>query len=129
MKMDNEKFIVAEVTKNWPSGTPVNNLLSQQFETVINVNVQRGYKLIDWKINVSSHPDLLTETIIAIFEFLGSEPEGKEAVGFGDFIINNGYEWIKWGENKGKWFKINQSMPPDILTTEQLFKIWKAEAK
>ncbi len=61
-------FIVAEVTKNWTKETPVSDLLSQQFEMVINVNAERGYKLIDWKINQVFNDGLLTETIIAIFE-------------------------------------------------------------
>jgi len=120
MKMDNEKFIVAEVTKNWPSGTPVNNLLSQQFETVINVNVQRGYKLIDWKINVSSHPDLLTETIIAIFEFLGSEPEGKEAVEFADSDVRRIIAMVC--DQLGAGFVGREEF---IDKTISDFKIWK----
>lgn len=71
MTKDNtENFIVAEVTKNWDNTTPVKNLLSQQFELVINTNAARGYKLVDWKFNVVATGQLLTETIIAIFELL-----------------------------------------------------------
>lgn len=63
-----EKFIVAEVTKNWERGKFHDTLLSQEFETVINTNNERGYKLIDWKLNtVLNNQDILTETIIAIF--------------------------------------------------------------
>lgn len=62
------KFIVAEVTKNWTPETPVSDLLSQRFELVINTNFQRGYKLIDWKVSQTSNQNVLTETIIAIFE-------------------------------------------------------------
>ncbi len=40
-----EKFIVAEITKNWNTETPVKELISQKFELVINTNAARGYKL------------------------------------------------------------------------------------
>lgn len=63
--MDN--FIVAEITKNWDTQTPVTDLLSQRFESVINVNHERGYKLTDWKITSIINDGILTETIIAIF--------------------------------------------------------------
>ncbi len=64
-----EKFIVAEITKNWNNETPIKDLISQKFELVINTNAARGYKLIDWKFNVVLNSgDVLTETIIAIFE-------------------------------------------------------------
>lgn len=67
------KYIVAEITKNWTNSTPVADLISQRFEMVINTNFERGYKLIDWKINSISQTTnekvvVLTETIIAIFE-------------------------------------------------------------
>lgn len=63
-----QRFIVAEVSKNWQQQTPVNDLLCQRFEAVINVNAERGYRLIDWKITSAVNHDILTETIIAIFE-------------------------------------------------------------
>lgn len=64
------KYIVAEVTKNWTKETLVSDLLSQKFERVINVNFERGYKLTEWKISQVFSPttDTFTETIIAIFE-------------------------------------------------------------
>lgn len=65
-----DKFIVAEITKNWTNGTAIENLLSQKFEKVINVNAERGYKLTDWKFNTVVNGESLTETIIAIFELL-----------------------------------------------------------
>lgn len=65
-----ERFIVAEVTKNWDKVTPVYDLLSQKFEVVINKNHERGYTLIDWKLNVVINDGVLTETIIAIFELI-----------------------------------------------------------
>jgi hypothetical protein len=63
-----QRFIVAEITKNWYVDLPVTDILSQRFEAVINVNAERGYKLSDWKFNVSSNGAALAETIIAIFE-------------------------------------------------------------
>ncbi len=63
-----QQFIVAEITKNWDNETPVNDLLCQRFEAVINVNFARGYALVDWKITSVVHDGVLTETIIAIFE-------------------------------------------------------------
>lgn len=63
-----QRYIVAEITKNWDKETPVNDLLCQRFEAVININSERGYKLIDWKITSCVNNNILTETIIAIFE-------------------------------------------------------------
>jgi hypothetical protein len=63
-----DRFIVAEVTKNWKADTPVADLIGQKFELVINTNADRGYKLIDWKYNTIVSGDILTELIIAIFE-------------------------------------------------------------
>lgn len=63
-----QKFIVAEITKNWTTETPIGDLLCQQFEYVINTNLSRGYKLMDWKLAAATHDEILTETIIAIFE-------------------------------------------------------------
>jgi len=63
-----ERFIVAEITKNWYVDSPATDILSQRFEAVINVNAERGYKLVDWKLNVSANGAALAETIIAIFE-------------------------------------------------------------
>lgn len=68
------KFIVAEVSKNWTQDTPVSNTISSQFEQVINVNWDRGYKLIDWKIKTVVTGDNLLETIIAVFERRKLEP-------------------------------------------------------
>lgn len=68
-----QKFIVAEVTKNWTRESPVSDLLSQIFEGVINTNDSRGYKLIDWKITTVVNKDVLTETIFAIFELIENQ--------------------------------------------------------
>ncbi len=63
-----ERFIVAEVSKSWVMGIPVAGIISQQFESVINVNHERGYTLKDWKLGQVCNGDVFTETIIAIFE-------------------------------------------------------------
>jgi hypothetical protein len=83
--MSAERFIVAELSKNWPEdqadlecwnfGQPNNNglrrFLAQRFEDVLNHNAARGYKLVDWKFDRSwSRNGLLNETIIAIFELV-----------------------------------------------------------
>lgn len=66
------RFIVAEISKNWSNGeeiTPGSGLLAQQFERVINVNAERGYRLIDWRLDrviINGHE--MNETIIAVFE-------------------------------------------------------------
>lgn len=73
-----EKFIVAEITKNWNKRTPVKDLISQKFEMVINVNNNRGYKLIDWKLSVANTSKLLTETIVAIFERVEIQPAKRK---------------------------------------------------
>lgn len=78
-----QRFIVAEITKNWDSETPVSDLLCQRFEEVININSARGYNLIDWKITSAANKDVLTETIIAIFQlnplFIPTDRQQKEA--------------------------------------------------
>jgi len=63
-----DKFIVAEVSKSWTDPTTIKEILSQKFEQVVNVNYDRGYKLVDWNISSVVHEGVLTETIIAIFE-------------------------------------------------------------
>lgn len=71
-KEEQAQFIVAEITKHWMAEIPIENLLenllSQQFEVVINTNFQRGYRLVDWKMNQIYRGEIFTETIIAIFE-------------------------------------------------------------
>lgn len=69
-----ERFIVAEISKNWPEqytepGMP--RLLAQRFEAVLNRNAARGYHLVDWRLDRLLNPSdasQLNETIIAIFE-------------------------------------------------------------
>lgn len=67
------EFIVAEITKNWKKEFPVNDLLSQQFEKVINTNLNRGYELYEWRITSIIHNEVLTETIIAVFKKIKEE--------------------------------------------------------
>jgi hypothetical protein len=62
-----QRFIVAEVSKNWPQEQP--KLLAELFEEIINVNWDRGYKLVSWKLHrFTPEPNQLNETIIAVFE-------------------------------------------------------------
>jgi hypothetical protein len=67
-----ERFIVAEVSKNWKDGqelTPGSGLLAQQFERVIAVNEARGYRLVEWRLHrLMTGPNEMNETIIALFE-------------------------------------------------------------
>ena len=72
------RFIVAEITKNWEPNTPVSDLLSQKFEGVININVDRGYKLVDWRLTSAYTGECFTETIIAIFERIDKELTPEE---------------------------------------------------
>lgn len=66
-----EKFIVAEINKSWEGNfdenTPLSELICQRFETVINTNNKRGYKLSDWRFTSLINNGLLNETIIAVF--------------------------------------------------------------
>lgn len=61
--------IVAEVSKNWILGEePQSPLLSQEFERVILVNLERGYVLRTFQLHrVLTSPKVLNETIIAVF--------------------------------------------------------------
>jgi hypothetical protein len=67
----NDKFIVAEISKNWMAGSPVSatGLIAQQFEAVINRNAERGYRLLSFTLDrVITAPGDMNETIIAVFE-------------------------------------------------------------
>jgi hypothetical protein len=66
-----QRFIVAEISKNWPEipEPDMRRLLAERFEDVINNNWKRGYRLLSWKLNRSFvDRNTLNETIIAIFE-------------------------------------------------------------
>lgn len=83
-----EKFIVAEISKNWPEtvddmerwvtqGRDRNGyrrLLSERFEDAINRNDRKGYRLISWRLDrqwrASRDADHMNETIIAVFELI-----------------------------------------------------------
>lgn len=65
------KFIVAEVTTNWPKPWPVpaGEMLSGQFELVIEHNRRRGYRLHSFQVSrLMTGADQMNETIIAVFE-------------------------------------------------------------
>lgn len=67
-----QRFIVAEVSKNWTDGYHADNdtrLLAQMFEHIINVNDERGYRLHSFEIHRRMADErTLNETIIAVFE-------------------------------------------------------------
>lgn len=65
-----EKFIVAEVSKNWKDGREVTptGTVSSQFEKIINENHRRGYVLHSFTLHRLIHgQDVMNETIIAVF--------------------------------------------------------------
>ena len=70
------KFIVAEISKNWPATgfvyspmLEVAETLTGRFEQVINHNLERGYELHSWKYSqINASDGSLNETIIAIFK-------------------------------------------------------------
>lgn len=66
------RYIVAEISKNWhvgQSATDAAEFLSWMFEHIINVNRDRGYRLMSWQLHrMLVTPWELNETIIAVFE-------------------------------------------------------------
>lgn len=71
------RFIVAELAKNWHAEYVVepSEFLSQYFERVININRDRGYRLMSWQLHrMMVAPLELNETIIAVFERVECEP-------------------------------------------------------
>jgi hypothetical protein len=64
--MQEQPYIVAEISKNWPAEHP--KLLCEMFEEIINTNLERGYTLESWKLNrFAPEPGYLNETIVAVF--------------------------------------------------------------
>jgi hypothetical protein len=74
--VEDQKFIVAEISKNWPEENTEDTSrmrphLGERFEDVINNNLERGYRLISWKLDrrlIGEELEYLNETIIAVFE-------------------------------------------------------------
>ena len=69
-----DRFIVAEVSKNWIDGQEVipSGPICRLFEKVIATNHQRGYRLLSFQLNrMIVAPRELNETIIAVFEHIG----------------------------------------------------------
>lgn len=64
------QFIVAEISKNWMNGLSRSpRLLGELFESVIEHNRQRGYRLYSFRLDRKMlRVDELNETIIAVFE-------------------------------------------------------------
>lgn len=69
-----QRFIVAEVSKTWPEHTSdMPRFVSQDFESIINVNLERGYRLHSWQLHrVMVSPEVMNETIVAVFEAAGT---------------------------------------------------------
>jgi hypothetical protein len=66
-----ERFIVAEMSKNWIGDEPYEPgtlLISHMLEHVINENHRRGYRLYSFVMNRVVSGDVLNETIVAVFE-------------------------------------------------------------
>jgi hypothetical protein len=63
--------IVAEISKAWPANERAGTHLAAAFESVIDVNEDRGYMLESWKMMSVSVPGVavpgIVETIIAVF--------------------------------------------------------------
>lgn len=71
MEQDTERFIVAEISKNWTGGRPdsAGPTLGQHFEACLNTNLARGYRLVDWRLDrLSTGSASMNETIVAVFE-------------------------------------------------------------
>lgn len=73
--MEPQRFIVAEISKNWPEQHDergMRRLLAERFEDVIDTNHERGYRLVDWKLDrfhwEQDGETHLNETIVAVFE-------------------------------------------------------------
>jgi hypothetical protein len=66
------RFIVAEISKNWVDGEPFlpeTQLIANQFELVIQRNLERGYKLHSFVLQrLLVSPTEMNETIVAVFE-------------------------------------------------------------
>lgn len=82
--MAKEDIIVAEVTRSWGgerAGAPrPQPFISVLFETVIQTNSKRGYRLKSWKFSTVTYPGeysvpAITETIVAVFVRRGSLAE------------------------------------------------------
>jgi len=64
-----DRFIVAEINKNWPQDREP-RVLCELFENVINFNAARGYRLLSFQLaRVMVSPTFMSETIIAVFEY------------------------------------------------------------
>lgn len=68
---DDERFIVAEISKTWVRGQPISTVpvISQALEEITNRNYGRGYKLHSFTLHrINVNKDEMNETIIAVFE-------------------------------------------------------------
>lgn len=80
--------VVGEVSVSWTEGGDLPKaLISQRFQDVINVNLERGYELVDWKLSTVVQeftPKFgdplvrITETIVAVFRKISVVEVGVE---------------------------------------------------
>ncbi len=67
------RWIVAEVSRNWPPTSPGSLTIAQRLEKVLATNEARGYRLHSWRLTSAVVEDDhgrqgLVETIVAVFE-------------------------------------------------------------
>lgn len=70
-ELKERRFIVAEISKNYLNGMPAfaTPPLSIAFEEIVNVNAQRGFRLVQFQLHrMMVNATDLNETIIAVFE-------------------------------------------------------------
>ena len=78
--------IVAEISRNWNPGFDMERaqaLIGQDFQNVIRVNGERGYRLSSWKLSASTpgvavgslSASQVNETIVAVFEKVHPAPK------------------------------------------------------
>lgn len=69
-----KQTIVGEASVNWALGNRPPNLISDLFETMVNVNDSRGYDLCSWQLDrVVVNGETINETIVAVFELRGAK--------------------------------------------------------
>lgn len=77
-----DRFIVAEISKNWHRNAVDQQFVSREFEKVINANFKIGYRLHSFEVNrIVTDPDRMNETIIAVFEWEPTQAETEESNG------------------------------------------------
>lgn len=79
MPEQRERFIVAEISKNWDAAEfqanmPPSQFICKQFEHVLAVNWQRGYRLLSFSLHrLMTSETMMNETIVAAFELVAGD--------------------------------------------------------